>query len=148
MIIATSNAGTLDIQAGIKAGQSLESIKGSLIESILLKQFPPELLNRFDGVILFSPLEPNQVEQITRLQLDHLVNQVKDTKGIFISYTDAVVGEVAVKAFDPLLGARPIRRYLQDHVESVIATAILSQQASKGAKLILDFDGQQFVLKS
>jgi ATP-dependent Clp protease ATP-binding subunit ClpC len=147
IIIATSNAGTPDIQAGIRAGETLEQIRTKLFEQILMKSFAPELLNRFDGVILFTPLAPEEVQKITELQLTRLAKQLLDTKGIEFSYTPAAVAEIAQKAYDPLLGARPIRRYLQDNVETILAKLLLSQNPARGTKLTLDFQNSQFVIQ-
>jgi ATP-dependent Clp protease ATP-binding subunit ClpA len=147
IIIATSNAGTPDIQAGIKEGKSLALIRDILFEQILLKSFAPELLNRFDGVILFTPLSQSEVEQITQLALKRLAAQLLDTKGITFEYTAAAVTEIAIKAYDPLLGARPIRRYLQDHVETLLAKILLSQNPARGTKLTLDLQNGEFTIQ-
>lgn len=137
MIIGTSNAGTPEIQAGLREGKTLDQIKPVLMEQILIKYYRPEFLNRFDGVILFTPLRPEEVQQITKLQLAGLAKQLLDKK-IKIQFTDAAVLKIATDAFDPLLGGRPIRRYIQDHVESVIAKLLLSHQLDRGGEITLD----------
>jgi ATP-dependent Clp protease ATP-binding subunit ClpB len=145
IIIATSNAGTQDIQEGLQAGQSLESIKSNLLNQILLTHYPPELLNRFDGVILFTPLSHEEVEKITALQMNSLAKTLLE-KGFKVTFGPGLIADVAVKAYDPLLGARPIRRYIQDHVESVIAKLILGKQLLRGAEVTVDLvDGQVVV---
>jgi ATP-dependent Clp protease ATP-binding subunit ClpC len=146
IIIATSNAGTPDIQAGMKTGESLEQIQGKLFDQILMKHFAPELLNRFDGVILFTPLAPEEVQKITELQLARLAKQLLDTKGIEFNYTPAAVAEIAKKAYDPLLGARPIRRYVQDHVETLLAKLLLSQNPSRGTTITLDLQENNLII--
>ncbi len=137
IIISTSNAGTPEIQTGIKEGRSLESIKAELLEKILINYYRPEFLNRFDGVILFEPLKPEEVEKITALQLQGVGKKLEEKK-IKISFTDAAVKKVATEAFDPLLGGRPIRRYIQDHVESVIAKLLLSKALDRGGSVTID----------
>lgn len=147
MVIATSNAGTPEIQSGLKAGQSLDTIKAQLLENILVKYYRPEFLNRFDAIILFKPLEPEEVEQITRLQLSALAAQLLEKK-VKLGFSEALVSKVAAEAFDPLLGGRPIRRYIQDHVESVIAKLLLAKQLSPGAEVTLDVSEQgEFTVK-
>lgn len=146
IIIATSNAGTKDIQAGLQQGESLEQIKGRLLDEILLQHFAPELLNRFDGVILFTPLTPSEVEQIAGLQINHLAKNLLD-KGYKVSFGSALVSDIAQKAYDPLLGARPIRRYIQDHVEGIIAKLILAQQLNRGSSATVDLENGEIVVK-
>lgn len=137
IIIATSNAGTKEVQAGLQGGETLEQIRTRLVNDILTQHYPPELLNRFDGVIMFAPLSTQSVEQIVQLQLNGLAANLLD-KGFVATFGPALISKIAVEAYDPLLGARPIRRYVQDHVESVIAKLILSKTIQRGSKFTLD----------
>ncbi len=137
IIIATSNAGTPEIQAGIRDGRAIDSIKSELLEKILINYYRPEFLNRFDGVILFKPLVPDEVVQITRIQLSAVTKNLLEKK-IKLGFSDVAVQKVATEAFDPLLGGRPIRRYIQDHVESVIAKLLLSKQLERGGDVTID----------
>lgn len=146
IIIATSNAGTKNIQEGLMAGKGLEEIRTNLFNTVLLEHFAPELLNRFDSIVLFTPLSPEEIKQITALQLGQLSKQILE-KNIKLSFSDAVIAEVALKGFDPLLGARPIRRYIQDHVENVIAKLLLSKQLNKGSEVTLDLENGEFVVR-
>ncbi|HVY67655.1 MAG TPA: AAA family ATPase, partial [Patescibacteria group bacterium] len=146
MVIATSNAGTRDIQEGLRSGQALDQIQNQLFNNILTGIFPPELLNRFDGIVLFTPLSQPEVKQIALLQLQHLASQLKD-KGIKIGFTENVVSDIAAKAFDPLLGARPIRRYIQDHLESFVAKMILSKKLSRGSEITIDIKDGELAIK-
>ena len=146
IIIATSNAGTREIQDGLKAGETLEQIKGRLLDEILRNNFAPELLNRFDGVILFTPLSPAEVEQIAGLQIQGLVKNLLE-KGYKVSFGSALISDIAQKAYDPSLGARPIRRYIQDHVEGVIAKLILGQQLKRGSTATVDLENGEIVVR-
>lgn len=139
IIISTSNAGTPEIQSGIKEGHTLENIKSELMEKILINYYRPEFLNRFDGVILFEPLKPAEIEQITSLQLAQVARKLEERK-IKLSFSEAAINKVALDAFDPLLGGRPIRRYIQDHVESVIAKLLLSKSLDRGGQVTIDVD--------
>src|SRR6185503_2394509 len=100
IIIATSNAGTPEIQAGITAGETIEAIRGRLFDQILTKQFAPELLNRFDGVILFAPLSHEEVESITALQLGGLSKQLYETKGLTLNVAPEALSFIAKNAYD------------------------------------------------
>ncbi len=147
MVIATSNAGTSEIQEGIKLGNSTEQIKTTLMNTTLQKIFRPELLNRFDGVIVFSPLSRDEVKQVTDLQLEYLRTQLLQ-KGIKLKFTQAVIAQISQNAFDPLLGARPIRRYIQDNVESFISKLILSKKLVRGTSVTVDFTNGSYALKN
>ncbi len=146
LIIATSNAGTADIQTGLQARKTLEQIKQELFNKALTSIFPPELLNRFDGIILFSPLSAEEVEQITFLQLQYLTAKLKD-KGVKIEFSPAVIKDISQKAFDPLLGARPIRRYIQDHVEGFIAKLLLAKKFERGTTAMVDMENGELILR-
>jgi len=146
LIIATSNAGTLQIQEGLKAHKTADQIKAGLFNGVLTQTYPPELLNRFDAIVIFNPLTPEEVEQVTWLQLEGLRQQLLG-KGIKIRFTDDVVKHIATNAFDVSLGARPIRRYIQDHVESFIAKLILSKLTKRGTELTVGLEDGKLVLK-
>lgn len=147
IIISTSNAGTPEIQQGIREGRLLESIKSELLENILTNYYRPEFLNRFDGVILFKPLIPDEIVQVTRLQLGAVTKQLLEKK-IKLGFSDVAVQKIATEAFDPLLGGRPIRRYIQDHVESVIAKLLLSKQLERGGDVTIDVnEAGEFISK-
>ncbi len=145
LIIATSNAGTKDIQEGIKAGETLDKIKSRLFESVLLKIFPPELLNRFDSAIVFSPLTPSDVAQIVGLQLKILQKKLTG-KGITLAFSNNVVEHIAKNAFDPSMGGRPVRRYIQDHIESFIAELLLSKKIGRGFKGLVDIKNNELII--
>ncbi|MBL8029635.1 MAG: ATP-dependent Clp protease ATP-binding subunit [Candidatus Doudnabacteria bacterium] len=147
LIIATSNAGTKNIQDGFKSGKNLEEIKTELFQNALLKTFAPELLNRFDSTVVFSPLSPQDTKAIARLQLKDLQKKL-DAKGIKITFTENVIEDIAKNAFDPLLGGRPVRRYIQDHVENFIADLLLNKKLNKGHKGSIDITEDGFKLKS
>lgn len=146
LIIATSNAGTKDIQEGIKANKTLEQIKQQLFSLVLSNIFPPELLNRFDSIILFSPLSPEEVKRIAFLQLQGLKQKLL-AKGIKADFSDTVISDIAKNAFDPLLGARPIRRYVQDHLENFIAKLLLGKSLPRGSNVLIDLENGQLVIK-
>lgn len=138
IIIATSNAGSLEIQDAVKSGQSYEQIKDQLVSNILPKIYSPELLNRFDGVIVFRPLDQSEVVQIARLQIGKVIAQVKQSSGIDIVVTDAAVQKLAHDGFDPSYGGRPLRRVIQDKLESPLANMILAKGVSRGQQLVID----------
>ncbi|MCX6797458.1 MAG: AAA family ATPase [Candidatus Doudnabacteria bacterium] len=146
LIIATSNAGSREIQEGIRKNLSMDQIKTKLFSQTLTQIFPPELLNRFDGIVVFSPLSPNEIEQVSLLQLEYLKKELLN-KGVKAEFSGKVIKDIAQKAFDPQLGARPIRRYIQDHLESFVAKLLLSKKIARGSKISIDLVDEKYILK-
>ncbi len=140
ILIATSNAGTSVIQAGIQANEPLEHIKRQLISEELGKYFRPEFLNRFDGIIVFKPLDFEQVIAITKLMLGKLGGILQE-KGIQLRVSEPAVMELAQKGFDPQFGARPLRRALQEHVDNALANALLTGQLARRDVAVLEPGG-------
>ncbi|MEK7631910.1 MAG: ATP-dependent Clp protease ATP-binding subunit [Patescibacteria group bacterium] len=147
ILIATSNAGTPIIQAGITAGESLESIKQRLVTQELAQHFRPEFLNRFDGIIVFKPLDFEQVIAIARLMLAQLAKLLKD-KGVTLQVTEPAIVELAQTGFDPQFGARPLRRAIQEHVDNALANALLTGQLARRDIAVLEPGGKIRVEKA
>lgn len=140
IIIATSNAGSDIIWQTMKAGKDLLSSKDSIIESIISQKiYTPELLNRFDGVILFHPLVSESIRKIAKISLDKLKNRLAE-KGIDLLINDELVDFVAEKGSDPKFGARPINRAISDEIEQIIAKKIISGVIPKGSQIVLSKD--------
>ncbi|HLL60960.1 MAG TPA: AAA family ATPase, partial [Candidatus Nitrosocosmicus sp.] len=116
----------------------------SKVTEELRKFFRPELINRFDEVIIFEPLKYVHMNKIVELQLKALTKLLQDQEMGF-SWTDAAVKEITRSGFDPLYGARPLKRAIQRLVENPISTLIIEQKAVAGDKIIVDFDGENFV---
>lgn len=130
IIIATSNAGSLVIAEGIKAGEPFEGIKLKVHDE-LLKMFKPELVNRFDDCVIFTPLDKKSLEQIVRLKLTELTERMKK-QGYMIEFSPDIISTLVEKGYDPLLGARPLRRLIQDTLESKLSVMILEGKLPKG----------------
>jgi ATP-dependent Clp protease ATP-binding subunit ClpC len=121
VIIATSNAGSADIIAD-------PAIKKEALISLLIQRgiYAPEFLNRFSAVVLFSPLDPKETKEITRLMLGEVAERMLVDKKITLQISESVVDRVAAAGFDPEFGARPIKRAIEELVENKIADAILA----------------------
>jgi len=139
IIIATSNAGSGFIQEQIKQGKSIEVIREVLVSQYLKDKFRPELLNRFDAIIVFHPLQLNDVSQITSLFLNKLKLRLEQ-KGIEFLYNNEAVEKLSKLGFDPSMGARPLRRVIQDKVEDQLAKLLLAKQVDRRDKVILNGD--------
>lgn len=130
IIIFTSNAGTETIYQGLKEGRSISQISKNVF-SFLSGSFRIELLNRFDGVVVFSPLTKEQVGQVVRLKLKG-VQQLGTAAGISFNFNENLIESLSSAGYDPALGARPLRRLIQDKIESHLARKILSGSLKKG----------------
>ena len=110
----------------------------------MLKFFRPELVNRFDETIMFEPLRFEHMTRIAKIQLKGVQKSMED-QDMGFAYTEAGVKEIAREGFDPVFGARPLRRAIQKIVENPISSLIIEKKANAGDEVEVDFDGQQFV---
>jgi len=140
IIIATSNAGATDIIEQLKAGSSLADFQRPLVEKLIASgQFKPELINRFDEVVLFRPLKEEELSQVAQLMINE-VNKNLAKQNISVSVTDAALAALVHAGYDPEFGARPMRHVIQKAVEDVVATKILEGSVQPGGTLHLDVD--------
>ncbi|KKR33573.1 MAG: ATPase AAA-2 domain protein [Candidatus Falkowbacteria bacterium GW2011_GWF2_39_8] len=141
IIIATSNAGALFIQEQVKLGNEMADIKEVLINEHLNKVMKPELINRFDGVIVFKPLTESDVVEIARLMLNKTARNLKE-KGIGLRFEENGLKILAELGFDPKFGARPLRRLLQDKVDNIIANKLLAGELKRRDTVVIDENGE------
>lgn len=146
IVIATSNAGAGFIQQSVREQKPYEQLKRELIERELQSVYRPEFLNRFDGVIVFSPLTIDEVEQITWLQMKRLSKQLSE-KGITFQADDTGVRWLAEQGYDPQFGVRPLKRLIQDKVETAIADLLLKDSVARKDTLILEDGGHLRIQK-
>ncbi|MFA4999846.1 MAG: ATP-dependent Clp protease ATP-binding subunit [Patescibacteria group bacterium] len=137
IIIATSNIGAVFIQDQIRAQTSLSIIKQELIDNHLNKYLRPELINRFDGIIVFKPLSEEDVFAITTLMLKKMKRNLSD-KGIDLKADKDGVAILAQEGYDPKFGARPLRRLLQDKIENIIADKILTGELKRRDTVLIN----------
>jgi ATP-dependent Clp protease ATP-binding subunit ClpB len=105
----------------------------------LQKHFKPEFLNRFDAIIPFHQLRPEDIVAITNLMLQAVVEKAASQK-YTIEFDDAAVAKIGQLGFDPLYGARPLRRVIQDKVEGILAQRILEKTLLPGGSLRISAD--------
>lgn len=141
IIISTSNAGSGYIQDAVGRQEPLEQIKTHLMETELREVYRPEFLNRFDGVIVFRPLDADDVNAIAYLMVNKVASRL-EPKGIAFRATDEAVAELAKKGFDPKFGARPLRRVVQEEVDNAIANALLEGKVARRDTIVLKEGGQ------
>lgn len=135
IIIATSNAATPFIEEELKKGTEIGVIGEKLME-VLQKTFRIEFLNRFDGIILCKPLKIEEVEEVAKLMLKKIIGSLAK-KGIEVKISPQLLYKLAERGYQPGLGARPLRRLIQDTVEAKIAKEILTGTLKKGTTVIL-----------
>ncbi|MCX6713552.1 MAG: AAA family ATPase, partial [Candidatus Vogelbacteria bacterium] len=130
IFIATSNAGADLIWQAIREGQKPEAAK--IIDSLVSQGvYKPELLNRFDAVVVFNPLTPENLAQIARLLLAKLAKRLAE-QGIELAISDYAVKTVATLGANEVFGARPMIRFIQDNVEQPIADKIIKGEITHG----------------
>ncbi|MDA1334789.1 MAG: ATP-dependent Clp protease ATP-binding subunit [bacterium] len=138
MIIMTSNAGSNAIWDMLKANKTTEQIQSETIEAVRAEgSFPPELLNRFDSMIVYHPLTKEELTKVALILLSELGERLKE-KDINFEPTEDLAARVVEIGYDKTFGARPMRRAIQDHVEQVIAKKILSGELKRGDTFIFD----------
>jgi ATP-dependent Clp protease ATP-binding subunit ClpC len=133
IIIATSNAGADIIWQTVKAGKKPEA--DTLINDLVTRAiFKPELLNRFDAVVIYHPLTDDELKQISRLMLGRLAGRLAD-QGVTLMITDYLVGIVAKLGANEVFGARPMQRFIQDHIEQQIADSLIKGVVKSGVAI-------------
>jgi ATP-dependent Clp protease ATP-binding subunit ClpB len=146
IVIMTSNIGSRYLQEGVSEGRIPESVRESVLAE-LRQVFRPEFLNRIDDTILFKPLALEEIQQISDLLLAEINRRLSDRK-IKVTLTPEARTWVAERGFDPVYGARPLRRFLQKHVETLLARLIISGELREGAQveLRLERDGLAYTM--
>lgn len=147
IIIGTSNAGAEIILSMLRAGDPIEKIRTELIQNELPKRFKPELLNRFDGVVVFKPLSVEDVQAIARLMLSRVERDLNE-KGIGLKVEEVALMDLAREGFDLAYGARPLRRLIQERVEDPIAQFLLAGNLTRRDVVILEYGGRPRVEKA
>ncbi|MCR4801487.1 MAG: ATP-dependent chaperone ClpB [Lachnospiraceae bacterium] len=137
IIILTSNIGSPYLLDGIDENGNITKEAENMVTQELQAHFRPEFLNRLDETILFKPLTKENIGGIVDLLIAEVNNRLVD-KELKIELTDSGKSLVIDEAYDPVYGARPLKRYLQKHVETLVARMILSEQVSMGDTIVLD----------
>jgi ATP-dependent Clp protease ATP-binding subunit ClpA len=141
IIIATSNAGSDFIHDAITKGRIVDKkFENDLSEYLQSHNiFKPELLNRFDAVVTFKPLSESEVHTIAGLLLNELTKKLME-KDITLEIDDAVLTKVSKEAYNKEMGARPIRRYIQDTLEDILSQKLLTSSVARGDSVKITVD--------
>ena len=145
IIICTSNAGANAIREQIAAGKNLEDFEDKLVNDLIDQNvFRPELINRFDEVVLFRPLTKEELLQVANLIIQSINQELADKK-VTVTLTQPALSHLVDLGYDPRLGARPMRRVISRLVENLIAKRLLSGELKPGSQLALDVGDLQDV---
>jgi ATP-dependent Clp protease ATP-binding subunit ClpB len=140
VIVMTSNLGSSEIQA--HAGdQHYDKIKKAVMEQVA-RHFRPEFINRIDETVVFHPLTQEQIREIAQIQLQSLTERLKE-KDIEISISDSAMDTLGALGFDPVYGARPLKREIQQAIENPVAMSILAGEFEPGDRILVDIDDSQ-----
>ncbi|MGI6443026.1 MAG: ATP-dependent chaperone ClpB [Synergistaceae bacterium] len=146
VIIMTSNLGAQSLINGIDSttGRISEEAKKD-VEAALRANFKPEFLNRVDEIILFKPLQVNEITQIVGLLIKEVADRLTD-RNIGLEITPEAQAIIAKNGYDPVYGARPLKRYLQKHLESKIARMIIGGEVAEGSTIKVENHGNDISL--
>lgn len=149
IIIATSNAHSNLIKTEFENGKTIEAIADE-VKTKLNDYFPIELLNRFDGVIFFKPLGPNELRQIAELLIGDLSRDLLFKFGANLKLTEPALAKIVELGYNPTYGARPLARVIEKEIKSLIAETILKTSLNRGSQINIDYNDQdnKFVFKT
>jgi ATP-dependent Clp protease ATP-binding subunit ClpB len=145
VIIMTSNVGSQHLLEGVTENGTIKEGAREAVMRDLRNGFRPEFLNRVDDIVLFKPLTLAETEEIVVLQVEELRQRLAE-RGFFLELTPAASSFVARSAYDPVYGARPLKRYLQHHLETRLGRAIISSEVHEGSCIKVDEDGGDLVV--
>ena len=137
ILIMTSNIGAHFLLEGIQGDGTLTEESQSMVMNELRGHFRPEFLNRLDEIIMFKPLTKSNISGIIDLLVAD-VNKRLEEKELSIELTESAKGFVVEGGYDPMYGARPLKRYLQKHVETLAAKLILAGNVGRGDRIVID----------
>ncbi len=145
IIVMTSNVGSAMIQKIAEEGGDENEMRDA-VDQALRARFTPELLNRIDEKITFAPLKRDEIRQIVDLQIALLAKRTADANWT-LNVSEAARQEIANEGFDPVYGARPLKRVIQQRLANPLATELLKHGGTKEGQIAVDYDGQSFVIK-
>lgn len=146
IIILTSNLGSTYLLDGIDREGNITDDARKQVEEVLKRSFRPEFLNRLDEIVFYKPLSKNDIFQIVELQLNDLRKRLKDRQ-LDVKLTDAAKNYIVDEGYDPIYGARPLKRFLQRKVETLIGRMIIADLVHSNSTIIVDYNGSELAIK-
>ena len=145
IIILTSNLGSSAILEGIDENGNITEAARKQVEGMLKTQFRPEFLNRLDEIVFYKPLTRNEIDKIVDLQVADLNRRLSD-KQLTMCLTPAARSYIVAQGYDPIYGARPLKRFMQRSVETLIARKLIAEDVQPRTDLLVDYDGDKLVI--
>ena len=145
IIILTSNLGSSAILEGIDENGNITEAARKQVESMLKTQVRPEVLNRLDEIVFYKPLTRNEIDKIVDLQVADLNRRLSD-KQLTMRLTPAARSYIVAQGYDPIYGARPLKRFMQRSVETLIARKLIAEDVQPRTDLLVDYDGDKLVI--
>ena len=146
IIILTSNLGSQYLLDGIDANGEISAEAKRQVEELLKRSFRPEFLNRLDEIVFYKPLTRENIHGIIDLLLSGLNKRLED-KQIRVEVTEAAKDFIVAESYDPAFGARPLRRYIQHTIETLIGRKIIAEDLAPGTVLTVDLDGNTLFIR-
>ena len=146
IIILTSNLGSNYILEGINEKGEISGEARTMVDGLLKQQFRPEFLNRLDDIVFYTPLTKDEITRIVDLMIADLQKRLEE-KQLTVELTQAAKDYVVDSGYDPVYGARPLRRFLQSKVETAIAKAIISRDLRPRTHLVVDYNGRELTVE-
>ncbi len=145
IIILTSNIGSPYILDGINENGEISLVAREQVENLLKQSFRPEFLNRLDEIVFYKPLAKGEISKIVELLIKSLKNRLKE-KELYLEITKPAVEYIIENGYDPTYGARPLKRFIQSKVETLVAKFILKSNLKPNSVLVVDYlNGELFI---
>ncbi len=144
IIILTSNLGSDLIMEGIE-GEEITPAAQKAVSELLKRSFRPEFLNRLDEIVTFKPLSQSEIDKIVDILIGRLQNRLKG-ENLLLEVTDRAKAYISDGGYDPVYGARPLKRFIQSKIETPVARKIVSDPPKEGSKLTIDYDGKEIII--
>ena len=146
IIILTSNLGSDIILDGITADGDISTSAREKVEELLKRSFRPEFLNRLDEIIFYRPLTKENIRGIVSLKVAEIADRLKEQR-IRVELTPAAIDQIIEKSFNPIYGARPIKRFIQSNIETLIARKMIANDIAPESLVTVDYEGDAFTVK-
>ena len=142
----TSNIGAHLIANGVSSDGTITDETRDAVMGELKSHFRPEFLNRVDDTILFKPLGLEEVEEIVKLTIEHVRKRLADRK-VELDVSPGAISVIAKNSYDPVYGARPVKRYVQRHLETSIAKELIRGEVGDGGKVTVENHGNELAIR-
>ena len=147
IIILTSNLGSPYILEGIQDNGEISETAKQKVDTLLKQSFRPEFLNRLDEIVFYKPLSRENIGGVIDLQIAELQKRL-DQKQITLQLTEAAKQYIIENAYDPIYGARPLKRFIQSHVETLLGRKIIADEIRPDSVVSLDSNGEDLIFKA